>query len=62
MKSGRSYTLWSEQAKEAFDKEFGNYVKQDFGYPSKYNLSTSLHTVKVVFNYDSVIRHFYKTK
>ena len=35
-KRERTYTMWSEKSKEAFDKEFGRYIKQDFGYPSKY--------------------------
>lgn len=31
----RPYTVWSNSSKEAFEKEFGDFVRRDFGYPSK---------------------------
>ena len=34
----RSYKLWTEKSKHEFDKVFKDYVKADYGYPSKCEL------------------------
>ncbi|XP_057290067.1 uncharacterized protein LOC130612733 isoform X1 [Hydractinia symbiolongicarpus] len=33
--SGRTYVLWAEESKAAFETEFAKYLKQDRGYPAR---------------------------